>query len=137
MEPMRIHHIGIIVPTREQADPFMDLFGLEIDYTGHVDAYDADIIFTKYNDRESPLELIMPLSGVLTKFNGGKGGLHHIAFEVEDVEAVKREYEEKGMEMLEEKAVVGTSDLIVNFLRPKFSWGVLVEFVQTVGPIQR
>lgn len=137
MKPMRMHHIGIIIPTLEQAHNFIEMFGLEVDYTGHVDAYECDVIFTKYSDRESPLELIIPITGVLTRFNEGKGGIHHFAFEVEDVEAAKQEFEEKGMGMLEKNAVTGTSDLIVNFLRPKYSGGILVEFVQTVGPIQR
>ena len=49
---------------------------------------------------------------------------------MEDVEAVKREYEEKGLMMLEEKPVEGAGGIIVNFLRPRFGFGVLVEFVQ-------
>jgi lactoylglutathione lyase/methylmalonyl-CoA/ethylmalonyl-CoA epimerase len=137
MKPMRIHHIGIVTPTREQAYALLELFGLEIDYTGYVEAYDSDIIFTKYNDRESPLELIIPLSGVLTRFNEGRGGLHHFAFEVDDVAAAQKEFEENGFGMLEKAPVTGTSDLIVNFLRPRYAWGILVEFVQTVGPIAR
>src|SRR3712207_3307557 len=137
MKPMRLHHVGIILPTLEAAHRFLEKFGLEVDYQGFVEAYHADLIFTKYNENESPLELIIPKEGVLTEFNDGKGGIAHIAFEVEDVEAVRKEYESKGMKMLEGKAVPGTSDIIVNFLRPKYGEGILVEFVETVGPIQR
>jgi len=68
----------------------------------------------------------------LTQFNNGKGGIHHIAFEVEDVEAARREFTEKGMEMLETKAVEGAGGIIVNFLRPRYGLGVLVEFVEQV-----
>ncbi|AEB76361.1 VOC family protein [Clostridium botulinum] len=137
MKPMRLHHVGIILPTLEAAHRFLETFGLEVDYQGFVDAYHADLIFTKYNENESPLELIIPKEGVLTEFNNGKGGIAHIAFEVEDVESVRKEYESKGMKMLEGKAVPGTSDIIVNFLRPKYGEGILVEFVETVAPIQR
>ena len=134
MKPMRMHHVGIVVPTMQKAYDFLERFGLEIDYTGFVKAYDADLIFTKYNDRESPVELIIPKeNSVLVNFNSGKGGIHHIAYEVEDVEAVRLEYEAKGMKMLEEKAVTGTDDIIVNFLRPKYSDGILVEFVETIA----
>lgn len=80
---------------------------------------------------------LSPHEGVLTRFNGGKGGIAHIAFEVEDVEAASRELEAQGLEMLEKEAVEGTSDIIVNFLRPRYSEGVLFELVQTVGPIDR
>ena len=135
MKPMRMHHVGIVLPTVEQAKNLVELFGLELDYQGFVDAYHADLFFTKCGDRSSPIEFIIPREGVLTKFNGGKGGIAHIAFEVDDVEAVRQEFEAKGMEMLEKKAVEGTEDIIVNFLRPKYSEGILVEFVQTVAPI--
>ena len=39
--------------------------------------------------------------------------------------------------MLEKAPVEGTSDIIVNFLRPRYSEGILFELVQTVGPIDR
>ncbi|MDR3259164.1 MAG: VOC family protein [Fusobacteriaceae bacterium] len=138
MKPMRMHHVGIVLPTLEQAYTYIERMGLEVDYTGFVNAYHADIIFTKPSESSSPLEFIIPHEGVLTKFNGGKGGIAHVAFEVEDVEAVREEFESKGMQMLEEHAVVGIEDvIIVNFLRPKFSDGILTEFVQTIGPVKR
>ena len=120
MEQMRLHHVGIVLPTLKQAHDFIDRFGLEIDYEGFVDAYHADLIFTKKSTFGSPLEFIIPKEGVLCDFNNGKGGI-----------------EEKGMGMLEDKAVPGTDDIIVNFLRPRFNDGILVEFVETVAPIKR
>ena len=132
MKPMRLHHVGIIMTTMDRARDFMDQFGLEEDYMEYVDAYNAYCLFTKYGSEESPIELIIPTSGELTEFRNGKGGLHHIAFEVEDVEAARKEFTEKGLEMLETKAVEGAGGIIVNFLRPRFGFGVLVEFVQQV-----
>lgn len=86
--------------------------------------------FTKHKEDETPIELVIPLEGVLATYNNGKGGMHHIAFEVEDVEEVKRKYEAEGMKLLEESAVPGAGGIIVNFLRPRFGEGILVEFVQ-------
>ncbi|MDU2063945.1 MAG: VOC family protein [Sporomusaceae bacterium] len=137
MKPMRLHHVGIVLPTVEKAHSLMEKIGLEVDYTGFVEAYHADLIFTKYKENESPLEFIIPKEGVLTEFNNGKGGIAHLAFEVDDVEAVRQEFEAKGLGMLEQHAVQGTSDIIVNFVRPKHTEGILVEFVQTVGEIKR
>jgi len=138
MVPKRLHHVGIILPTIKKAHDLLDKFGLEADYIGYVKAYEADLIFTKYNANESPIELIIPnSSSVLANYNNGKGGIHHIAFEVDNVETIRKEFEEKGMKMLEESAVTGTDDIIVNFLRPQYADGILVEFVQTVGPIKR
>lgn len=138
MKPMRMHHVGVVLPTVEQAEHLIDLLGLEVDYRGYVKSYHADLIFTKYGPMmESPIEFIIPHEGVLTKFNNGKGGIAHIAFEVEDVEATSQELRGKGLEMLEPEAVEGTSDIIVNFLRPRYSEGILIELVQTVAPIDR
>ena len=137
MKPMRMHHVGVVLPTAEQAERLIELFGLKVDYRGYVKSYHADLIFTQYGPNESPIEFIIPHEGVLTKFNNGKGGIAHIAFEVEDVEAASRELEEQGLEMLEKAPVEGTSDIIVNFLRPRYSEGILFELVQTVGPIDR
>jgi methylmalonyl-CoA/ethylmalonyl-CoA epimerase len=132
MKPMRLHHVGIVMTTKERAREFMELFGLEEDYCEYVDAYHAWCLFTKYGEKESPIELVIPTEGVLTEFRGGKGGLHHIAFEVEDVEAARKEFAENGKEMLEKTAVDGAGGIIVNFLRPRYGLGVLVEFVQQV-----
>lgn len=132
MKPMRLHHVGIIMTTMEKAEAFLDQFGLEKDYMEYVESYHAYCLFTKYTEKESPVELIIPTEGVLTEYNKGKGGIHHIAFEVEDVEAAKEEFTSKGMEMLETTAVEGAGGIIVNFLRPRYGLGVLVEFVQQV-----
>lgn len=138
LKPMRMHHVGIVTPTMEKAEEFLDRWGLEIDYRGYVKAYKADLIFTKYGDNSSPIELIIPNEGsVLKSFNNGNGGIAHIAFEVDDIEGWRTHFEEKGMKMLEREAVEGTEDIIVNFLRPKYNDGILVELVQTIGPINR
>ena len=130
MKPLRLHHVGIIMPTMEKAEAFLEQFGLEKDYMEYVDAYHAYCLFTKYTKEESPVELIIPTEGVLTKYRDGKGGLHHIAFEVEDVRKAREEYEAKGLQMLEETPVTGAGGIIVNFLRPRYGFGVQVEFVQ-------
>ena len=132
MKPMRLHHVGIIMTTMEKAEAFLEKFGLEKDYMEYLAAYHAYCLFTKYTEKESPVELIIPTEGVLTEFNKGRGGLHHIAFEVKDVEASRREFEAAGMEMLETEAVEGAGGILVNFLRPRYGMGVLVEFVQQI-----
>ena len=69
MKPMRLHHVGIIMTTMEKAEAFLEKFGLEKDYMEYVAAYHAYCLFTKYTEKESPVELIIPTEGVLTEFN--------------------------------------------------------------------
>ena len=130
MDRLRIHHIGIVLPNRERAEQFMKIFNFETDCEEYVEAYHAQCVFTKHNDQEVAIEFIIPTEGVLTEYNNGKGGIHHIALEVENVEAVRQEYEAQGLKMLEAAAVPGACGIIVNFLRPKYGAGILVEFVQ-------
>lgn len=131
MEHMKLHHVGIVI-SQEKADRFMEKFGLEPEFTEYVEAYQADCVFTKRREDESYVELVIPKAGVLTEYNNRKGGIHHIAFEVDDVEKVRQEYEAKDLHMLEQAAVPGAGGIIVNFLRPRFGEGILVEFVQKV-----
>lgn len=130
MNRIRMHHVGIVFPNMERVNTFLDTFNFEIERSEYVEAYHADCLFTKHGDNETALEFIVPTEGVLTKYNDGKGGIHHIALEVDDVEAVRQEYEAKGLKMLETAAVDGACGIIVNFLRPRYGSGILVEFIQ-------
>ena len=136
MKPMRMHHVGVVLPTVEQAERLMELFGLEVDYRGYVKSYHATHLHQVRTQRESH-RVHHPPRGGAHPLQRRKRRHRHIAFEVDDVEAASRELEAAGLEMLEKEAVEGTSDIIVNFLRPRYSEGILFELVQTVGPIDR
>jgi lactoylglutathione lyase/methylmalonyl-CoA/ethylmalonyl-CoA epimerase len=127
-----MHHVGIILPSEEIMNRFMEMYGLEIDYRGYVDAYQSQYIFTKMNPgfSESPLEFLIPDGGVLAEFRGGKGGIHHICYEVDDVDAACAEFREKGFELLEEVCPISDKTMKINFVRPKSSFGILVEFME-------
>ena len=132
---LRTHHWGIVLPTVEKAEDFMNTFGLQEDYRGHVEAYDSHLIFTKHGLGADAIEFIIPQSGVLCEFNKGKGGIAHVAFLVDDLKAVQEEVRAMGMELLEPDPVEGTEDIVVNFIRPKYTQGILVELIQQVGEI--
>jgi methylmalonyl-CoA/ethylmalonyl-CoA epimerase len=124
-----LHHTGIVQMTEEEALEMMALLGLEEDYRGFVPEWRALCIFTKA-DKGSPIEFVVPDGGPLTKFNKGLGGLHHIALEVPDLDAVARECEAKGMKLLEKDHVKGAGPFLCNFLSPIYTRGVQIEYVQ-------
>jgi lactoylglutathione lyase/methylmalonyl-CoA/ethylmalonyl-CoA epimerase len=132
---IRVHHWGIVLPTVEKAEAFIKQFGLVEDYRGYVKAYDANLIFTTHGDGHDAIEFIIPLSGVLTEFNKGKGGIAHVAYLVDDIEATSAELRAQGFEMLETVATQGTEEIIVNFIRPKYTQGILVELIEQIGEI--
>lgn len=129
----RLHHVGIILPTEEDVQDFMDMYGLEVDYRGKT-PYQSDYIFTKMNPEysDSPIEFLVAEGGVLKNFNNGKGGIHHICFEVDDVDAACAEFREKGYLLLEDQCQISDKTMKINFVRPKSSHGVLVEFMQII-----
>ena len=132
---IRVHHWGIVLPTVEKAEAFIKQFGLVEDYRGYVEAYDSNLIFTTHGEGHDAIEFIIPLSGVLTEFNKGKGGIAHIAYLVDDIEATSEELRAQGFEMLESKATKGTDEIIVNFIRPKYTQGILVELIEQISEV--
>ncbi len=136
MKHKRLHHVGIILPDLETMNKVMEMYDLEIDYSGFVEPYDSEYYFTKMNPdySESPIEFLIPHGGVLKEFNKGKGGIHHICYEVDDIEATCKEFVEKGYLLLEDPYTCSGDTMKINFVRPRSSHGILVEFMEVVHP---
>ena len=126
-----LHHVGIVQPTEPEAMALMALLGLEEDYRGFVPQWSALCIFTKANGA-SPIEFVVPDGGPLAKFNKGAGGLHHVALQVPDLDALARRLEAEGMKLLEPEHVKGAGNFLCNFLSPVYTRGLIVEFVQVL-----
>ena len=124
-----LHHVGIVQMSEEEARDMMVLLGLEEDYRGFVPQWSALCIFTKPLGA-SPIEFVIPDGGPLARFNGGFGGLHHIALQVPDLDAVARELAAQEMKLLQPEHVKGAGPFLCNFLSPIYTRSVQVEFVQ-------
>ena len=127
-----LHHTGIVQMSEEEALAMMRLLGLEEDYRGYVPQWRALCIFTKAT-RGSPIEFVVPDGGPLLKFNKGLGGLHHIALQVPDLDALARDFNSQGMKFLETDHVKGAGAFLCNFLSPVYTRGVTVEYVQSLS----
>lgn len=131
----RMHHVGIILPNLDEVKAFMEMYGLEEESRGYVIPYQSTCLFTKSNSgmNDTPIEFLIPDGGVLAEYNKGKGGIHHICYEVDDCDATCTEFREKGYALLEETCpVVVDGTLKINFVRPRFSHGILVEFMEVL-----
>jgi methylmalonyl-CoA/ethylmalonyl-CoA epimerase len=124
--PNRLHHVGIVCRDREGAEEFLQLLGLEVESEEYVDAYQAQCLFTA--GPQGRLELIVPTGGKLTKFNKGAGGLHHIALEVDDIDAESARLRAAGVQLLEDEPV-DAGPIKINFVPPAYTRGVIVELV--------
>lgn len=129
MNPGVLHHVGIVVPDEAQVQVWVGLFGLELGRRHYVPQYEAECVFV--HGPRGLIEFIIPRGGVLAKFNKGVGGLHHVAFEVEDLAEETRRLAEQGIELLEAQPV-RAGPILINFVAPVYTRGVTVELVQTI-----
>lgn len=129
----KIDHIAIAVKSLEEAAGFYkDVLGLKITGEEIVASQKTRVGFLKIGD--SNIELVQPaeVDSPLTKFLETKGqGIHHICFEVDDIEAEVSNFLKKGATMIDQKPRIGAHKAKVAFLHPKSSGGVLIELSET------
>ena len=124
-----LHHVGIVVPDSDEMALMMAALGLEEDYRGYVPQFHALCVFTKGNGA-SPIEFVIPDGGPLLKFNKGMGGMHHLAYLVDSLDAKAAELAADGKKMLEPEHVQGAGRFLCNFLSPVYTRGLTIEYIQ-------
>jgi methylmalonyl-CoA/ethylmalonyl-CoA epimerase len=134
MNVKKISHLGIAVESIEdQISPFKDILGLE--FTGEEIVEDQKVRVAFLKVGESRVELIEPISddSPIRKFLDKKGGrttIHHIAYEVDDLESAIKEAKEKGAEMIDEEPRIGAGGVRIAFIHPKSASGILTELCE-------
>ena len=130
-EIIKLNHIGIIVENIESALPFwQDALGLKLDHTEETPTQTAKIAFLPVG--ESDVELVQPTgadSG-MAKFLAERGpGIHHICFEVDDIDDLLVQLKAKGVRLIDEtpREMEGRR---LAFVHPKSTGGVLIEFYE-------
>lgn len=128
----KIDHIAIVVSNLEEAAKFyQNILGLTLSGVEMVAPQKTKAGFFKIG--ESNIELVEPSEpdSPLVKFLETKGqGIHHICFEVDDVEAETKLLLEKGAMMVDQKPRQGAHHTKVAFIHPKSSSGVLIELCE-------
>ncbi|MBI2731534.1 MAG: methylmalonyl-CoA epimerase [Sphingobacteriales bacterium] len=128
----KIEHIGVAVKSLAVSIPvFEKLLNTSCYKTESVEAEKVNTAFFKKG--ESKIELLESSdeNGVIAKFIEKKGeGMHHIAFDVENIEAEMKRLQEEGFVLLNEKPKLGADNKLICFLHPKGTNGVLVELCQ-------
>jgi methylmalonyl-CoA/ethylmalonyl-CoA epimerase len=131
---LKIEHIGIAVKDLGKSiSLFEKLLNTECYKTERVESEKlTTAFFQKAGTKIELLESLEP-SGVIAKFIEKRGeGLHHIAFEVEDIKAEMKRMKENGFELLSEEPKNGADNKLICFLHPKSTNGVLVELCQSI-----
>lgn len=129
---LRIEHLGIAVKELEKSIPlFEQLLNTPCYKTEKVDTEGVNTAF--FQTGESKIELLEATKedSPIQKFVDKKGeGIHHIAFEVENIDAEMKRLSALGFELLNTVPKNGADNKLVCFLHPKTTNGVLIELCQ-------
>ncbi|MGH9458073.1 MAG: methylmalonyl-CoA epimerase [Thermoanaerobaculia bacterium] len=127
---MKLDHIGIAVKSLDAARIYEDL-GLSVSHVETVETQGVKTAFLPVGDTR--LELLEPTGpdSPVAKFIGKRGeGVHHLCFEVSDIEMELEKLQAKGYRLVNEAPVPGAKGRRVAFLHPSAGNGVLIELTE-------
>ena len=126
----RISHIGLAVENLAKASAFFrENFALCISEQERF----GELLFSFIPLEGTDLELLQSTTsdGHIATFIQKKGqGIHHISFEVDDVQAELDRLKAKGVKLINEKPYLNAHKDLVAFIHPKSTFGVLVELIE-------
>jgi len=128
----KISHIAVVVPELEGAMSFwVEALGLSLAHVEHARDQGVDVAFLPAG--ESDIELLEPVdpeSGVARYLQKRGPGMHHICFEVEDINATLARLKAADVPLINEEPTIGTGGKKIAFIHPKGTGGVLIELYE-------
>jgi methylmalonyl-CoA/ethylmalonyl-CoA epimerase len=129
---MKINHLGIATKGIDEALKFwQDALGLENVHTEEVAEQKVRVAMLPIG--ETKIELLEPTAddSPIAKFLEKRGGgIHHIAVEVEDIEASLEKLKSEGARLIDEQPRIGAEGCLIAFVHPSSAGGVLLELIQ-------
>jgi methylmalonyl-CoA epimerase len=128
---LRIDHLGIAVPSLDEALPVWEALGFRLQARHDVPTEKVRTAFLPVG--ESHLELLEPSdpTSVIARFLETRKGVHHVCVEVDDIQAALDELKRRGVALLDETPRPGAGGCRVAFIHPRSANGVLLELKQT------
>jgi methylmalonyl-CoA/ethylmalonyl-CoA epimerase len=128
----RIHHLGYAVQSIEVASRFYEA-NFDVELSGPETVEGQGIVAIMFRVGESAVELMEPTrpDSPVGEFLARRGeGLHHVAFEVENLETAIARLRSSGARLVDEEPKVGLGGTWTAFIHPKGAFGVLTELVE-------
>ncbi|HET9431645.1 MAG TPA: methylmalonyl-CoA epimerase [Chitinophagaceae bacterium] len=125
----KVEHIGIAVKSLEMSIPLFErLLNSACYKTERVESEKVNTAFFQAGDTKLELLESFDPGGVISRFIEKKGeGIHHIAFEVEDIGAEMERLKKEGFVLISDSPKIGADNKLVCFLHPRETNGVLIE----------
>jgi methylmalonyl-CoA/ethylmalonyl-CoA epimerase len=130
----KIEHIGIAVKSLAESEPLFEQLLNTPPYKRET-VEDQKVITSFFQTGESKVELLEATAeeSPISKFILKKGeGIHHVAFEVDDIRKEMQRLREAGFQLLQDEPSIGADNKWVCFLHPKSANGVLIEICQSI-----
>jgi len=136
MNTRQIEHIGIAVKSLDRAIPFYEkLLGVACYATEEVSDQKVRTAFFKVGATKIELLESTSSDGPIAKFIEKRGeGFHHIAYAVDDIDGALSELERRGVQLIDHAPRKGAEGLMIAFLHPKSTHGVLTELCSKPKP---
>ena len=131
----KLEHIGIAVKSLSESEPLFEKLLNTPSYKRET-VDDQMVITSFFQSGETKIELLEATSedSAISKFIEKRGeGIHHLAFEVEDIRSEMKRLREEGFQLLHDEPSIGADNKWVCFLHPKSTNGVLIEICQTIS----
>ncbi len=131
----KIEHIGIAVKSIETSNElFGKLFGEPHYKVESVESEGVNTSFFQVGPNKIELLEATNPDSPISKFIEKRGeGIHHIAYDVEDIHAEMKRLESEGFTLLNKEPKKGADNKLICFLHPKTTNGVLIELCQEIG----
>ena len=127
-----IEHVAIAVSSlKEPSKVFGDILG--IDNTSTEEVVDQKVVTDIFDTGRGKIELLEATShdSPISNFLENRGnGVHHIAFLVDNLEIALKDLAESGIDLIDKSPRIGAEGMLIAFLHPKSTAGVLVELCQ-------
>ena len=134
MKILGIEHLGIAVNSIDKSAPFWKHI-LQIPHRSTEDVTDQGVVTDIYDTGKGKVELLesMGEDTPIGKFLNNRGpGIHHVCFEVKNINSAIKELKDNNINILSEKPTIGAEGYKVVFIHPKSTGGVLVELAEKV-----
>jgi methylmalonyl-CoA epimerase len=131
VEARGIHHVGVAVADLDEAvRTYERLFGGTLEHRARVEAQGVEAASMRLGDSRVELLAALGVDTPVGRFLAKRGpGMHHVAYEVDDVRSALADLAEEGAELIDEEPREGLFGLEVGFVHPESIHGVLSEVV--------
>jgi methylmalonyl-CoA/ethylmalonyl-CoA epimerase len=131
----KIEHLGIAVKDLEAATKTYEaLFGKPAYQSEEVESEGVKTVFFKTGENKIELLGATRDDSPIAKYIAKRGeGIHHVAFDVEDIEAEIKRLQAEGFQLINDRPKKGADNKRIVFLHPKATQGVLVELCEELS----